>query len=73
MIAIMMASKLHAAHGYLIGQFLSSKFNKRKDVYGGSFDNRAKLLIDIIDQIKEDVIILFDRMLEFSREVWPGY
>ena len=45
--------EIHAAHGYLIGQFLSSKFNKRKDVYGGSFDNRAKLLIDIIDQIKE--------------------
>ena len=45
--------EIHAAHGYLIGQFLSSKFNKREDAYGGSFKNRAKLLIDIINEIKE--------------------
>ena len=45
--------ELHAAHGYLIGQFLSKKFNKREDDYGGSFKNRAKFLIDIIEEIKE--------------------
>ena len=51
--------ELHAAHGYLIGQFLSSKFNKRRDAYGGSFDNRAKLLIDIINDIKESTSSTF--------------
>ena len=46
--------ELHAAHGYLIGQFLSKKFNQRKDNYGGDFHNRAKLLMDVIDEIKEN-------------------
>ena len=51
--------EIHAAHGYLIGQFLSSKFNKREDVYGGSFDNRAKLLIELanLEQHPESVPI----------------
>ena len=44
--------ELHAAHGYLIGQFLSNKFNQRTDNYGGSFQNRTKLLMDIIDDVK---------------------
>ena len=46
--------ELHAAHGYLIGQFLSSRFNQRKDAYGGSLEKRARLLINIIDEIKEN-------------------
>ena len=45
--------ELHAAHGYLIGQFLSKKFNKRNDNYGGSLQNRTRLLTDIIDEVKE--------------------
>ena len=41
--------EFHAAHGYLISQFLSSKYNKRTDRYGGSLENRSRLLFEIIE------------------------
>jgi NADH:flavin oxidoreductases, Old Yellow Enzyme family len=44
--------ELHAAHGYLIAQFLSSHTNKRTDKYGGSFENKIRFLIEIIKGIK---------------------
>lgn len=45
--------EVHGAHGYIIGQFLSSEINKRTDEYGGSLENRTRLLFDIIDGIRE--------------------
>ena len=45
--------EIHAAHGYLIHEFYSPFSNKRTDDYGGSFDNRIRLLIEIIYNIKE--------------------
>ncbi|GIP52468.1 NADPH dehydrogenase NamA [Paenibacillus vini] len=44
--------ELHGAHGYLINQFLSPLANKRKDQFGGSADNRYRLLGDIIEAVK---------------------
>lgn len=44
--------ELHAAHGYLIQQFLSPYTNQRTDEYGGSFDNRMKFLLEIMTGIK---------------------
>ena len=44
--------EIHAAHGYLIHQFLSPLSNQRTDHYGGSFENRIRLLLQIIDSIK---------------------
>ncbi|WP_053957630.1 FAD-dependent oxidoreductase [Inediibacterium massiliense] len=46
--------ELHGAHGYLINQFLSPYTNKRKDVYGGSFENRMRFITEIIKGIKEN-------------------
>lgn len=43
---------LHAAHGYLIQQFLSPHTNRRKDEYGGSLENRMRFLLEIISGIK---------------------
>ncbi|MCP5181265.1 MAG: NADH:flavin oxidoreductase [Pseudomonadales bacterium] len=44
--------ELHGAHGYILCQFLSDEINQRQDRYGGSLDNRARLLLDIIDGIR---------------------
>lgn len=43
--------EIHAAHGYLINSFLSPLTNQRSDAYGGSFDNRIRFLLEIIDAI----------------------
>lgn len=45
--------ELHGAHGYLIHEFLSPKSNFRKDEYGGSFENRIRFLMEIIDSVKK--------------------
>jgi 2,4-dienoyl-CoA reductase-like NADH-dependent reductase (Old Yellow Enzyme family) len=44
--------ELHAAHGYLIHEFLSPLSNHRTDAYGGSFDNRIRLCLDIVDAVR---------------------
>ena len=47
--------ELHGANGYLITQFLSSGINDRKDEYGGSLENRARFLLDIVRAIRKEV------------------
>ncbi|GAB4023790.1 NADH:flavin oxidoreductase/NADH oxidase [Spirosoma koreense] len=44
--------EIHAAHGYLLHQFLSPLSNQRTDTYGGSFDNRIRLLLEVVDRIR---------------------
>lgn len=44
--------EVHGAHGYILAQFLSADINKRNDQYGGSLDNRARLIYEIIDGIR---------------------
>jgi len=44
--------EIHAAHGYLLNQFLSPFFNRRTDIYGGSLKNRARMIVNIINGIK---------------------
>ena len=43
--------ELHAANGYLIDQFLQDSTNKRSDIYGGSLENRARLLLQVTDEL----------------------
>lgn len=45
--------EIHGAHGYILGQFLSSDINQREDHYGGSLENRCRLLFEIIKGIRE--------------------
>ncbi len=47
--------ELHACNGYLINQFLSSGINDRKDEYGGSIENRARFLLEIIAAVRKEV------------------
>ncbi|KAF4815011.1 NADPH dehydrogenase afvA [Colletotrichum siamense] len=45
--------ELHFAHGYLISSFLSPASNKRTDQYGGSFENRTRLAVELVDAVRE--------------------
>jgi 2,4-dienoyl-CoA reductase-like NADH-dependent reductase (Old Yellow Enzyme family) len=45
--------EIHAAHGYLINEFLSPLSNKRSDEYGGSFENRIRFLLEVIAAVRE--------------------
>ncbi len=47
--------QIHAAHGYLVSQFLSPLSNQRNDVWGGSLENRAKFLLNIIQRTRKAV------------------
>lgn len=44
--------ELHGAHGYLLCQFLSAKINRREDEFGGSLENRSRVLLDVIKGIR---------------------
>jgi 2,4-dienoyl-CoA reductase-like NADH-dependent reductase (Old Yellow Enzyme family) len=50
--------EIHAAHGYLLHEFLSPLANQRTDAYGGAFENRARLLLDVVGAV---------------RRVWPAH
>ncbi|MFE0100763.1 NADH:flavin oxidoreductase/NADH oxidase [Streptomyces sp. NPDC059009] len=45
-------AEVHGAHGYLIGEFLSAHSNRRTDAYGGSFENRARFALEVVDAIR---------------------
>jgi len=47
--------QLHCAHGYLLSQSVSPKINKRTDKYGGSLENRTRILFEILEGIKKEV------------------
>lgn len=45
--------EVHAAHGYLLAQFLSPYSNQRQDRYGGSLENRARILVEVLKAIRD--------------------
>lgn len=45
-------AEIHSAHGYLLFQFLSPISNRRTDDYGGSFENRIRLLVEVVDAVR---------------------
>jgi len=47
--------EVHAAHGYLINEFLTPYFNRRSDEYGGSFENRIRFLLEVVREIRNRV------------------
>lgn len=47
--------QVHGAHGYLVSQFLSPRVNRRDDEYGGSLENRARFLLEIVAAVREAV------------------
>ena len=47
--------QIHAAHGFLLSQFLSPLFNRRSDGYGGSISNRMRLVMETVDAVRKSV------------------
>ncbi len=47
--------QIHAAHGFLLSQFLSPLFNKRTDAYGGSIESRMRLLLEVVEAVRSTV------------------
>ncbi|KAK9459753.1 uncharacterized protein V1516DRAFT_446562 [Lipomyces oligophaga] len=69
--------EIHGAHGYFLNEFLSAAVNKRTDKYGGSFENRTRLAVEIVQAIKsvipEHVLLFFrtsasDRLEDLPEE-----
>jgi len=60
--------ELHAAHGYIIAGFLSGYYNQREDEYGGSLENRARLLLQIIAAVRAKVGSQFAVWLRLDAE-----
>lgn len=60
------AIEIHAAHGYLVHQFLSPISNKRTDEYGGSLENRARFLLEIVKAIRSEVGEKLPLFIRFS-------
>ena len=58
--------ELHGANGYLITQFLSSAINDRKDEYGGSLENRARFVLDVVRAIRARVGSDFHLQMKIS-------
>ncbi|TKX23811.1 NADH-dependent flavin oxidoreductase [Elsinoe australis] len=58
--------EIHAAHGYLLAQFLSDETNKRTDEYGGSAKARAKIIVEIIEAIRAVVPSKFCVGIKFN-------
>jgi 2,4-dienoyl-CoA reductase-like NADH-dependent reductase (Old Yellow Enzyme family) len=60
------AIQIHAAHGYLLSQFLSPYFNARTDDYGGPIENRARILADVVRAIRKATSADFPVLLKMN-------
>lgn len=62
------AVQIHGAHGYLLSQFLSPYFNKRKDNYGGSIENRSRLAAEVVRAVRDAVGPGFPILIKINSE-----
>ncbi|GAA1134713.1 NADH:flavin oxidoreductase/NADH oxidase [Nocardioides aquiterrae] len=62
--------ELHAAHGYLLHEFLSPLSNHRDDEYGGSFDNRVRLVLEVVREVRGRVPAGVPLVLRVSATDW---
>jgi len=65
--------QIHAAHGFLLSEFLSPFYNRRTDQYGGSLENRARLLLEVVHNVRDRVGDRFPVMVKMNSEDFvPG-
>ncbi len=62
--------EIHGAHGYLINEFLSPLSNQRNDEYGGSFENRIRLLMEIVSEMRNAMPNGFPLFVRISATEW---
>lgn len=62
--------EIHAAHGYLLHQFLSPFSNEREDEYGGSRENRARLLLETVDAVRAAIPDTMPLLIRLSVSEW---
>lgn len=62
--------EIHAAHGYLINEFLSPLSNRRTDEYGGSFENRCRFLLDIVTAVRTVIGYNLPLFVRISASEW---
>jgi 2,4-dienoyl-CoA reductase-like NADH-dependent reductase (Old Yellow Enzyme family)/thioredoxin reductase len=62
--------EVHGAHQYIVAAFLSSATNQRKDKYGGSVENKARFLVEILQAIKGEVGPDFPVWVRFNAQEW---
>lgn len=60
--------ELHGAHGYILCQFLSPEINQRQDQYGGSLENRARILFDLVERVRSECHADFSLGVRLSPE-----
>jgi 2,4-dienoyl-CoA reductase-like NADH-dependent reductase (Old Yellow Enzyme family)/thioredoxin reductase len=64
------AVELHAAHGYLLSEFMSPYLNRRSDRFGGSLENRMRLTLAVVDQIHKKCGKSFPVLVRYSFDEW---
>ncbi|PCH34982.1 FMN-linked oxidoreductase [Wolfiporia cocos MD-104 SS10] len=62
--------EIHGAHGYLLSEFLNPAANKRTDEYGGSFENRIRLLIEVVDAVRAVILPTMPLFVRVSASDW---
>jgi 2,4-dienoyl-CoA reductase-like NADH-dependent reductase (Old Yellow Enzyme family) len=62
--------EVHAAHGYLLHEFLSPLSNRRTDQYGGGFENRIRMLVDVVDAVRAVLPADFPLLVRISATDW---
>ena len=66
------AVEIHAAHGYLLSQFLDPLVNEREDEYGGSFENRIRMLVEVVDAIRGVIPETMPLLVRISATDWAA-
>lgn len=64
--------QIHAAHGYLLSEFLSPFFNRRTDEYGGCLENRARIVLEVLKSIRVSVGDDYPVMIKLNSEDFVG-
>jgi 2,4-dienoyl-CoA reductase-like NADH-dependent reductase (Old Yellow Enzyme family) len=60
--------QIHSAHGYMLSQFLSPFYNKRTDEYGGSLENRSRIVLEVLKSIRDSVGNDFPVLIKLNSE-----